>query len=186
MIKCGQLDIISIKLNYNRIYIIENFSNFSPLVHIGITDPCKAVFVRTKVDLRGQSDKQHQKMKKENAIIGLLRQAIETELKVLPENISIDIQGKVAEVSTGADRFSVWLDGRKLEDRGIVCYTADGQEMIKASGAKYILLHTPRGRKGYFFEVGRLLCKGAVAHHGQDELGDDVLVYMLFSPIYSV
>ena len=58
--------------------------------------------------------------------------------------------------------------------------------MIKASGAKYILLHTPRGRKGYFFEVGRLLCKGAVAHHGKDELGDDVLVYMLFSPIYSV
>ena len=186
MIKCGQLDIISIKLNYNRIYIIENFSNFSPFVHIGNTDPSKAVFVRTKVDLRGQSDKQHQKMKKENAIIGLLRQAIETELKVLPENITIDIQGKVAEVSTGADRFSVWLDGRKLEDRGIVCYTADGQEMIKASGAKYLVLHTPRWRKGYVFEVGRLLCKGAVAHHGQDELGDDVLVYMLFSPIYSV
>lgn len=186
MIKHGQLDIISIKLNHNEIYIRENFSIFRPQVHIGITDPYKAVFVRTKVDLCGQSDKQHQKMKKENAIIGLLRQAIETELKVLPENISIDIQGKVAEVSTGADRFSVWLDGRKLEDRGIVCYTADGQEMIKASGAKYILLHTPRGRKGYFFEVGRLLCKGAVAHHGQDELGDDVLVYMLFSPIYSV
>lgn len=163
---------------------IGNFWEKSPTIPLTLKTPIEAPLIRSFTGMQYINNNTH--MKKENAIIALLRQAIETELKVLPENISIEIQGKVAEVSTGTDRFSVWIDGRKLEDRGIVCYTADGQEMIKASGAKYILLHTPRGRKGYFFEVGRLLCKGAVAHHGQDEFGDDVLVYMLFSPIYSV
>lgn len=53
MIKYGQLDIISIKLNHNEIYIRENFSIFRPQVHIGITDPYKAVFVRTRTDKSG-------------------------------------------------------------------------------------------------------------------------------------
>ena len=44
---------ISIKLNHNEIYIRENFSIFRPQVHIGITDPYKAVFVRTKADKSG-------------------------------------------------------------------------------------------------------------------------------------
>ena len=47
-------------------------------------------------------------MKKEDSIKAVLREAIFHELKTPKEDISIVIQGSVADIETGHEKFSVW------------------------------------------------------------------------------
>lgn len=121
-------------------------------------------------------------MKKSDSIKVVLRGAIFHELKVPKEDISIDIQGSVADISTGQEKFSVWLESRKMKRADIICLSSHRQEEIKAARCKYILLHSERGKVGYWGELGKELNYCMWERHASDEFGEDVLIYELIYP----
>ena len=87
----------------------------------------------------------------------LLRAAIVAELKARQEDININIEGSVADIDTGRAKFSVWLESRKIKKADLICISADKQEQIKSAGCKYLLIHSERGKVGYWAEIGKSL-----------------------------
>ena len=121
-------------------------------------------------------------MKKEDSIKAVLRGAIFHELKTPKENISIVIEGSVADIDTGREKFSVWLESRKIKQADLVCISADKQEQIKSAGCKYLLIHSERGKVGYWAEIGRQMNFSVWERHAVDENNEDALIYELIHP----
>lgn len=123
------------------------------------------------------------KMKKETAIQALLRQAISSELQVRDEDVSISIEGQMADVKVGFREFSVYLSERRIKGVPAISYTSAAIDIIRATGAKYMLIHSERGRIGYFVEVDRELNFSAQLTATKDEENEDVWTYYLVAPI---
>lgn len=116
-------------------------------------------------------------------IKSLLRRAIHSEFKVPMNEICINIEGKIADVKAGNQEFSVWLDCRNnLASGAAVSFSADGQDAIKASGAKYMLLHSPRAVTAYFVYFEHPVWNSYRTMRTKDEMGDDILTYCLKKP----
>ena len=118
---------------------------------------------------------------KEN-IKTLLRAAIIAELKARQEEIDINIEGSVADIFTGRESFCVWLECRKMKPSGLIAISADRLEQIRATGAKYILIHSERGKVGYWVEVGKEMNFCAWARTATDEFNERVMIYELLQP----
>ena len=112
----------------------------------------------------------------------LLRAAVVAELKARQEEIDIDIQGLVADIHTDSDSFCVWLECRKMKQSGLIAISADRLEQIRATGAKYILIHSERGKVGYWVEVGKEMNFCAWARTATDEYNERVMIYELLQP----
>lgn len=112
----------------------------------------------------------------------LLRAAVVAELKARQEEIDIDIQGSVADIHTDSDSFCVWLECRKMKHSGLVAISADRLEQIRATGAKYILIHSERGKVGYWVEIGKEMNFCAWARTATDEFNEQVMIYELLHP----
>ena len=110
-------------------------------------------------------------MKTKDNIKTLLRAAIVAELKARQEDIF-----------TGSDSFCVWLECRKMKQSGLIAISADRLEQIRATGAKYILIHSERGKVGYWVEVGKEMNFCAWARTATDEFNEQVMVYELLEP----
>ncbi len=123
------------------------------------------------------------KMKKETAIQALLRQAISSELQVRDEDISISIEGQMADVKVGFREFSVYLSERRIKGVPAISYTSAAIDIIRATAAKYMLIHSERGRIGYFVEIDRELNFSAQLTATKDEENEDVWTYYLVAPI---
>lgn len=121
-------------------------------------------------------------MKKEDSIKAVLRGAIFHELKTPKENISIVIEGSVADIDTGREKFSVWLESRKIKQADLVCISADKQEQIKSAGCKYLLIHSERGKVGYWAEIGKTLNFSVWERQAIDEDNEKALIYELMHP----
>lgn len=122
-------------------------------------------------------------MKKETAIQTLLRQALSSELQVRAEDIEINIEGQMADVKVGYTEFSVYLSERKVKGVPAISYTSAAIEIIRATGAKYLLMHSERGRIGYFVEVDRELNASAQLAVTRDECEEDVWTFHFHNPI---
>lgn len=118
---------------------------------------------------------------KEN-IKTLLRAAIVAELKARQEDININIEGSVADIDTGRAKFSVWLESRKIKKADLVCISADKQEQIKSAGCKYLLIHSERGKIGYWAEIGKSLNFSVWERQAIDEDNEKALIYELMHP----
>lgn len=121
-------------------------------------------------------------MKTKDNIKTLLRAAIVAELKARQEEIDINIEGSVADILTGSDCFCVWLECRKMKQSGLIAISADRLEQIRATGAKYILIHSERGKVGYWVEIGKEMNFCAWARTATDEFNEEVMVYELLHP----
>ena len=112
----------------------------------------------------------------------LLRASVVAELKARQEDIDINIEGSVADIDTGCAKFSVWLESRKIKKADLVCISADKQEQIKSAGCKYLLIHSERGKVGYWAEIGRQMNFSVWERHAIDENNEDALIYELIHP----
>ena len=112
----------------------------------------------------------------------LLRAAIVAELKARQEDININIEGSVADIDTGRAKFSVWLESRKIKKADLVCISADKQEQIKSAGCKYLLIHSDRGKVGYWAEIGKSLNFSVWERQAIDEENEKALIYELMHP----
>lgn len=121
-------------------------------------------------------------MKTQDNIKTLLRAAIIAELKARQEEIDINIEGSVADIFTGSASFCVWLECRKMKPSGLIVISADRLEQIRATGAKYILIHSERGKVGYWVEIGKEMNFCAWARTATDEFNEEVMVYELLHP----
>lgn len=121
-------------------------------------------------------------MKTQDNIKTLLRAAIIAELKARQEDIEINIEGAVADILTGSASFCVWLECRKMKPSGLIAISADRLEQIRATGAKYILIHSERGKVGYWVEVGKEMNFCAWARTATDEFNEQVMIYELLQP----
>lgn len=121
-------------------------------------------------------------MKTQENIKTLLRASVVAELKARQEDIEINIEGSVADIFTGSDSFCVWLECRKMKPSGLIAISADRLEQIRATGAKYILIHSERGKVGYWVEVGKEMNFCAWARTATDEFNEQVVIYELLHP----
>ena len=112
----------------------------------------------------------------------LLRAAIVAELKARQEDININIEGSVADIDTGRAKFSVWLESRKIKKADLICISADKQEQIKSAGCKYLLIHSERGKVGYWAEIGKTLNFSVWERQAIDEDNEKALIYELMHP----
>ena len=101
---------------------------------------------------------------------------------LLHTDISIVIQGSVADIETGREKFSVWLECRKIKQADLVCISADKQEQIKSAGCKYLLIHSERGKVGYWAEIGKTLNFSVWERQAIDEDNEKALIYELMHP----
>lgn len=122
-------------------------------------------------------------MKKTEAVTDLLKQAISAELKVKPEEIEVKIEHHMADIKVGYTEFSVFLSERKVKDVPAISYTSTAIDLIRETGAKYMLIHSERGRVGYFVEVDRELNFSAQLTLTKDEENEDVWTYYLIVPL---
>ena len=121
-------------------------------------------------------------MKTQDNIKTLLRAAIIAELKARQEDIEINIEGSVADILTGSASFCVWLECRKMKPSGLIAISSDRLEQIRATGAKYILSHSERGKVGYWVEVGKEMNFCDWARTATDEYNERVMIYELLQP----
>lgn len=121
-------------------------------------------------------------MKTIESIKTLLRAAIVAELKARQEDIDINIEGSVADIDTGRAKFSVWLESRKIKKADLICISAEKQEQIKSAGCKYLLIHSERGKVGYWAEIGKSLNFSVWERQAIDEDNEKALIYELMHP----
>ena len=122
-------------------------------------------------------------MKKDDSIHALLRLAISSELSGRVEDVQINIEGQMADVKVGFNDFSVYLSERKIKGVPAISYTSSIIDIIRATGAKYMLIHSERGRFGYFVELERELNFSARLLSTKDEENEEVWTYYLIAPI---
>lgn len=89
----------------------------------------------------------------------------------------------MADVKVGFREFSVYLSERRIKGVPAISYTSAAIDIIRATGAKYMLIHSERGRIGYFVEVDRELNFSAQLTATKDEENEDVWTYYLVAPI---